>query len=228
MRIVEVFASIQGEGIYAGMPSVFVRTAGCNLRCRWCDTDYALSHQDGQDVPVESLIHQVRDFGVPHVVITGGEPMMWEQVVSLSAAFRQAGHVVTIETAGTIWQPVQCDLMSISPKLANSTPLQPPNGSPAGGYERQRINIDVLRRLLCRYRCQLKFVVEPDDDIAEIHTLLSRLPAVDPEMILLMPQASTRQEWQQRSPVVADLARQHGWRFGPRLQVDLYDNARGR
>src|ERR1700749_3162604 len=122
MKIAEIFYSLQGEGILVGVPSVFVRTSGCNLRCTWCDTPYTSWNPEGSELAAEEIVRQVRAFPAAHAVLTGGEPMLFADSITLPQGFREAGLHITVETAGTIYQPVACDLMSISPKLANSTP----------------------------------------------------------------------------------------------------------
>src|SRR6187200_2994096 len=121
MKISEIFYSIQGEGKLAGVPSVFVRVSGCNLRCVWCDTPYASWRPDGQDRALDDVLGEALGYGARHVVVTGGEPMIEPEMVALTERLREAGQHITVETAGTVFKPVQCDLMSISPKLANST-----------------------------------------------------------------------------------------------------------
>ncbi len=123
MRISEIFYSVQGEGVFTGVPSVFVRTSGCNLRCSWCDTPYTSWKPEGSDASIDAIVESVTAFpAAKHVVITGGEPMIAPGLVELSERFRALGLHITVETAGTVFAPVACDLMSISPKLANSTP----------------------------------------------------------------------------------------------------------
>src|SRR4051812_33283198 len=128
MRIAEIFHSIQGEGTLVGIPSVFVRVSGCNLRCTWCDTPYTSWSAEGPEMSLDAIVSQVDSYHCSHVVITGGEPMLFPAVVELAEQFRARKMHVTIETAGTVWQPVACDLMSISPKLANSTPRERDGG----------------------------------------------------------------------------------------------------
>lgn len=125
MKIAEIFYSLQGEGSLIGVPSIFVRTSGCNLRCRWCDTPYTSWQPEGDERSLDEILEQVATFPGRHVVVTGGEPMIAPGIVALTQRLRARGLHITIETAGTVFAPVACDLMSISPKLANATPEGP-------------------------------------------------------------------------------------------------------
>ena len=122
MKIAELFYSLQGEGSLVGVPSVFIRTSGCNLRCSWCDTPYTSWQPEGTELSLDQILDEVQAHPARHVVVTGGEPMIAPEIVPLTERLRALGLHITIETAGTVFQPVACDLMSISPKLANSTP----------------------------------------------------------------------------------------------------------
>src|SRR5436189_374600 len=102
MRLAEIFHSIQGEGKFSGVPSVFIRTSGCNLRCTWCDTPYASWNPEGGELEVTAILEKVRAFGARHVVVTGGEPMVARGIHELLAALREDGRRITIETAATI------------------------------------------------------------------------------------------------------------------------------
>src|SRR5271165_4705456 len=155
MKIAEIFYSVQGEGSLVGVPSVFVRITGCNLRCVWCDTPYTSWKPEGLETSIVSICARVEAYHAGHVVVTGGEPMMFDQVVPLTEGLRDLGLHITIETAGTVFHPVQCDLMSISPKLSNSTP----QGAWAEKHDRLRIQPHVLSQLMARYEYQLKFVI---------------------------------------------------------------------
>src|SRR5437762_7695307 len=168
VRIAELFYSIQGEGKLVGVPSVFARASGCNLRCTWCGTRYASWDPEGEDVPVKDIIRRVLDYNCRHVVLTGGEPMIMPDIVELSDALRSEGLHITMETAATVDKPAKMDLASLSPKLSNSTPYERSGGRFAEAHERQRINIDVIQRLMDAARDrQLKFVVATDTDVAE-------------------------------------------------------------
>jgi len=231
MRVTEIFHSLQGEGILAGVPSVFVRLAGCPLRCRWCDTKYAWAYSGGTDVALDELIEQICGHPCRHVVITGGEPMVGPNslpragLVMLTRQLKRLGRHVTIETSGAAFVPdLACDLMSISPKLRNSAPSDP---DLVHVHERYRLDGQALRALIEAYPCQLKFVVDGPEDIEEIRDLLGQLPSLGLERILLMPQARNREELQGKAPIVARLCQETGLRYGQRLHVMLWDNQRG-
>lgn len=226
MRIAEIFYSIQGEGGLVGTPSVFVRTSGCNLRCVWCDTPYTSWAPEGSDRTVASIAGEVRSYPAAHVVVTGGEPMIASGMVELTEQLRQAGLHITIETAGTVFQPVACDLMSISPKLANSTPLEREGGRWAPQHERLRMQPDVLRRLMAAYDYQLKFVVARPEDLPEIRTTI-RETGADRAKVVLMPEGTEPAPLRDRSLWLVEIAKREGFRFSPRLHVDLYGNRRG-
>lgn len=226
MKIAEIFYSIQGEGRLAGVPSVFVRTSGCNLRCAWCDTPYTSWQPEGREMPVEQIAQAVADFQASHVVITGGEPMIAPEMVKLTHAFRDEGLHITIETAGTVYAAVACDLMSISPKLANSTPREREGGRWAAQHERLRYQPEILKRLTSEYEHQLKFVVTAAEDLEEIRRIAEALGANNSEVIL-MPEGTDRETLRERGVWMAEICKREGYRYSPRLHVELWGNRRG-
>jgi 7-carboxy-7-deazaguanine synthase len=226
MRIAELFYSVQGEGTLAGVPSVFIRTSGCNLRCVWCDTPYTSWQPEGVERSVESILGEARSYGARHAVVTGGEPMISPDIAPLCAQLRDAGLHVTIETAGTIFAELACDLMSISPKLANSTPFDREGGRWAAQHERLRYQPAVLRRLMDSYAYQLKFVVEKPSDFEEIGAIAGELEA-DRSRILLMPEGTDPETLRERGRWIVEVCKERGWRYSPRLHVDLWGNRRG-
>ena len=129
MRVSEIFYSVQGEGKLTGAPSVFVRASGCNLRCTWCDTPYASWNPEGEEASTDQILGEVLKHPTDYVVLTGGEPMLFKELVPLIGALKREGKHVTVETAGTLWLEElsrgSIDLASISPKLSNSTPTEP-------------------------------------------------------------------------------------------------------
>lgn len=226
MKIAEIFYSIQGEGILLGMPSVFVRTSGCNLRCTWCDTPYTSWQPEGRNMSLEDIAAEVAGFPAAHVVVTGGEPMIAPEIEALTNKFHNAGLHITIETAGTCFASVACDLMSISPKLANSTPLQRDKGRWAAQHDRLRYQPDVLKRLITSYEYQLKFVVSSAQDLPEIEAMRVALEAPR-EKVLLMPEGVNRDVLRERGLWLAEICKGNGYRLSPRLHVDLWGDKRG-
>ncbi|HLH38616.1 MAG TPA: 7-carboxy-7-deazaguanine synthase QueE [Bryobacteraceae bacterium] len=219
MKIAEIFYSIQGEGTLAGVPSVFIRTSGCNLRCRWCDTPYTSWSPEGGEMTIAAILAQARSYGSSHYVVTGGEPMIAPGIVELTHALE--GHL-TIETAGTVYKDVRCDLMSISPKLAHSTP----QGSWAERHERLRYQPEVLRRLIGEYEYQLKFVVAAPADLEEIRAILGEIEA-DRARVLLMAEGTDAAAIRERAKWITEIAKREGFRYSPRLHIDLWGNERG-
>jgi len=225
MKISEIFYSLQGEGLLAGVPSVFVRVAGCPLRCRWCDTKYAWAEEAGRSHSISEIVEQVQRWLCRFVVITGGEPMINSDLPQLVRELKAAGKHITIETAGIAYIPdMPCDLMSISPKLSNSAP---DDVKLAAIHEHSRLDLAVLAELTNNYNYQLKFVVDSEADLPEIEQTISKLGNVDLQKVMLMPQAATRNELLANSPMVADLCKRTGFTFCQRLHVLLWDNQRG-
>src|SRR5579875_4076192 len=96
MKISEIFYSIQGEGMLLGVPSVFVRTSGCNLRCTWCDTPYTSWNPEGEQFTVKQVVEKVAQFPASHVVVTGGEPMIAPEIGALTSALHDRQMHITI------------------------------------------------------------------------------------------------------------------------------------
>jgi 7-carboxy-7-deazaguanine synthase len=227
LKISEIFYSIQGEGTLVGVPSVFVRTSGCNLRCTWCDTPYTSWQPEGEERTVGSIVEEVDSYDSSYVVITGGEPMIAPQIEELTEelAGRSARHI-TIETAGTVDAQVRCDLMSISPKLANSTPHARDNGRWADQHERLRYQPEILRRLIQLYPYQLKFVVTEPGDLQQVNAIVSEIGA-SRSRVVLMPEGVDAGVLAERGRWLAEIAKQEGFRMTPRLHIDLWGNRRG-
>jgi 7-carboxy-7-deazaguanine synthase len=228
MKLAELFYSIQGEGKLVGVPSVFVRASGCNLRCVWCDTPYSSWTPEGADVPVDQIVQKVREFGGQHVVVTGGEPMIMPDIAQLCDALHQHKLHITIETAATVFHRVKLDLASLSPKLANSTPHDREGGRFVTMHERQRLNIDAIQQFIdTSPDFQLKFVVASDRDLDEIQEILEQLKNVKPSDVLLMPEGTDTATLDSRAGWVSEICKRTGFRFCPRLHVALYGHTRG-
>ena len=246
MRIAEIFRSIQGEGRLTGTESVFVRTSGCNLRCSYCDTPYASSTPEGEDLSVEEIIDRVDQLArsprgsagaesanpqaaaaVEHVVLTGGEPMLFAELIPLCAELRRRGRHTTVETAGTLYLPVRCDLMSISPKLSNSTPSPDRDPRWTRRHELNRHAPEVIRRLVAEYDYQLKFVVECLEDCNEVDRYLEEFPQIDRARAMLMPQGTRAHELAERAEWLRPYCAEHDLGFCARRQIEWFGLERG-
>ena len=223
MRIAEIFYSIQGEGRLVGVPSVFIRTSGCNLRCVWCDTPYTSWEPEGEERSVDEILAEVKRYPAKHAVVTGGEPLLAHEIEELTKQLKREGFHITIETAATIFKPVSCDLMSLSPKLSNSTP----EGKFARMHEEHRLNVPVIQQFIDGYEYQLKFVADKKTDLVEIEDILSKLKNVDRDRVLIMPQGRTKKELRERAPWIVELCKEHGFSYTPRLHIEIWGNRRG-
>jgi 7-carboxy-7-deazaguanine synthase len=237
LPISETFCSIQGEGKLTGVPSFFIRVSGCNLRCVWCDTPYASWLPEGTSLRLEKLVEKAKATPARHAVLTGGEPMMFAQIEPLSALLREAGMHITVETAGTIYRDLACDLMSISPKLSTSTPGTPerpderdPTGAWRARHEKRRLDFVALQGLIERYpERQLKFVVTDAGrrrDMEEIEGVLLRLSGWSGEDVMLMPEGIAPPAAEFKAWVVAECVKRN-WRYCPRVHIEVFGNVRG-
>jgi 7-carboxy-7-deazaguanine synthase len=236
LPINEMFHSLQGEGRLAGTPSVFVRTSGCNLRCWYCDSYHTSWEPTHEWHSVEDVLAAVEAYECDHVVVTGGEPLVHEPSVALLDALADRGYHTTVETNGTIYRDAPIDLVSISPKLARSTPTtdRDPTGDGAWAerHEQRRIDVDALASLIDAYPFQLKFVVSERGDVEAIDRLVGRVREatasdVADTDVLLMPQGFSTDQLDETRDVAAALAMERGYRYTPRLHVTLWDDAAG-
>lgn len=230
MLISEIFHSLQGEGELTGVPSVFVRTSGCNLRCTWCDTPYASWNPEGQPYAVEEIVARVEEHPTTrHVVLTGGEPMIAKEIGALAKAVKRTGRHITIETAATVApNGIACDLASLSPKLLNSAPDAIEHGAWRKRHEATRWQPDVVRAWVDAYPYQFKFVVARPEDIEELEYMLAALKREIPRhKVLLMPEGTTLDRLRGRASWLADLCKERGYRYAHRLHIELFGNKRG-
>ena len=229
MQVLEIYQSKQGEGIWAGQSSVFVRFLGCPLRCRFCDTPYA-QQNEGKDglgafLAPDEIAGRVLLLDLPHVVLTGGEPMLSPEVVELSKMLKEFDYLITVETSGVFFRPVSCDLMSISPKLRNSVPLKG-DFATIRKHEHERSKPDVVQQLVLRYNYQLKFVIDTEEDMEEVEEYLSFLHGIVPSRVLLMPQAVDTETMYQKAKWIEPFCNEKGYRYCPRMQLVWYGNKR--
>jgi len=229
MLISEIFYSLQGEGELTGVPSVFVRTSGCNLRCNWCDTPYASWNPEGKQMTVAEIVAEVTAHPAKHVVLTGGEPMIAPGIHDLAFQLQEKGWHITIETAATVPpKGIACDLASLSPKLAHSAPDARLDETWRRKHEELRWQPDVVASWVATGNYQLKFVVGTEADLVEIEAMIRETGcAVPPSKVLLMPEGTTVEALRAKAGWLGELCKARGYRYAPRLHIELYGNRRG-
>ncbi len=247
--------TVQGEGKWAGTPSLFVRTQGCNLRCIWtdengraqtCDTAHtSFFASEAMHMAVEDVFSTIKaNCGkIRHVVITGGEPLLQaREVAQLLQMLRTDGFKTTLETNGTIFCQEaieQCSLVSISPKLPSSFPTKQKlqqlglsESDVTRNHSRIALNLSVLQQIIdCAKAAggivQLKFVVSSPGDESEIAKIVNNLHGIDNEDVMLMPMGIDHAAMQRNGLIATQIAIRNGWRFSPRLHIELFGNKEG-
>lgn len=227
MRIAEIYQSLQGEGFLTGTESIFVRASGCNLRCWFCDTPFTSWSPEGAELSVDEILERVKQWDASHVVITGGEPMLFADLVLLCEELHQQNRHITIETAGTLYLPVRCDLMSISPKLSNSTPTLEAAREWRARHEKTRHAPVVVHRLVSEYAYQIKFVIDQPADCDEVEGYLAEFSDIDRSRVLLMPQGIDKMTLDNTAAWLQPYCAQRGYVFCPRKHVEWFGFVRG-
>ncbi len=206
----EIFYSLQGEGKLTGVPSVFVRLAGCPIRCSWCDTRYAWNLDTARRMTIDEVAGRIREYPTRHVVVTGGEPLIHAAMPELAHRLRRLGFYVTVETAGVVYRKVRCDLLSVSPKLPGSIP------------GKVTFRPAIIKKLISPADdYQVKFVVGNLDQVCQAADLVEKNPFIRKENVLLMPNARTAKEYRRLAPTIARWALHNNLRFCPRLHLEL-------
>lgn len=175
---------------------------------------------------VDEIMEHIKRYDCEHVVVTGGEPMLSHDVETLTQRLHAAGKVITIETAGTFLQDVHADLISISPKLSNSTPVKDPDW--AHRHDARRDQPAVIHELIKKYPYQIKFVVDHREDIHEIENYFQRYPEINRENVYLMPQGTTAEMLAERMPWIEEVAKQLGCQVTRRMHIEMWGNVRGK
>ncbi len=223
----EIFHSLQGEGASIGVPTVFLRLAQCNLTCSWCDTKYTWDWKsfsfDDEVValPLEDVETRILSFGRPHLVITGGEPMMQQQaLIPLVSSLRDKNFFCEVETNGTLAPAPEMiqgvSQWNVSPKLSNS-----------GVDIAKREVPDVLQAYSGLENAYFKFVMAKPQDVDEALDIVGRY-SLAPDRVILMPEGTERRAIEERGRWVADLCARYGFRFSTRIHILLWGDKRGR
>ncbi len=220
MKINEIFKSIQGEGTTLGIPTVFVRTTGCNLNCNFCDTNY--SKKEGFKCTPEQLVKKVYEFKPDNITLTGGEPLMQQEeladFISLLIRKNEKTLFVEVETNGTILpMPYFHNLVNqynVSLKLSNS----------GSSYE-SRTNEDAIKFFVYQEKAIFKFVVDKEEDFYEINELEIKY-GIPKRRIIIMPQGYSKEELEEKTKEVVKWCIKRNYRMTPRLHVMLYGNKR--
>ncbi len=176
---------------------------------------------------VDEIAAQVEEWDSPYVVVTGGEPMLFAELIPLCDQLRAIGRHITIETAGTLYLPVACDLMSISPKFARSAPPAKAEARWHRRHERERYRPEVIRRLVAEFEYQVKFVIDTPADLDEVQHYLTEFPQLSRDRVLLMPQGTDRDQLDARAEWLRPYCESEDLVFCPRKQIEWFGPVRG-
>lgn len=227
IKVSEIFYSIQGEGVTIGVPSVFLRTAICNLSCSWCDTKYTWDwanynyESEVKDMKLLDIYNILSQFPTQNLVVTGGEPLIQQKCLApLFMKLKKENYHIEIETNGTIL-PIEIldnivDQWNVSPKLTNS-----------GIVKGNRVIDSCYRHFSKNNRAYFKFVVQTPSDIEEIDSLVLEYK-IDKHRVLLMPEATTSGRMLDGARWLAEACKQNGYRLSLRLHVLLWREMKGK
>ena len=209
MQVSEIFYSIQGEGVNIGQPAIFLRLAGCHLRCSWCDSKFTWERTSGKKMSTAAIVKEIRQYPSKNLIITGGEPLLQQNALKELLGKLPKSYFVEMETSGSLKSYLHdyIDQYNCSPKLSNS------------------FNREIRLEQLPPEKTFYKFVVDKPEDLEEIKSFISkyRLPE---KHVLLMPQGTKKRELQERSQWLIELCKQENLRFCPRLHINIWGNKR--
>lgn len=239
----EIYPCVQGEGKYVGIPHLLIRFTGCRLRCQFsggsfCDTPFASWKPEKGKITYNDILQMYKKYPqISYTMITGGAPTLFpEDLQTLCLLGKSFGHVITIETEGSEFVETEADLISLSPKLSNSTP-QPGTWMEYANrkvsekdreqHEKWRCNYGAMEMLIKHHPdYQFKPVISSKDDLEEIQILQNRLD-IPNNNVWLMPEGLMEEQLTERRKWVLELCIKHGYNFSDRLQVVTYGDRRG-
>ncbi|MEC9282640.1 MAG: 7-carboxy-7-deazaguanine synthase QueE [Bdellovibrionota bacterium] len=231
------FFTVQGEGLHTGRPAIFLRLSGCNLRCEWlnsdgstslCDTPYS-SHQPEKLLKsIDDIVEDIKSYPCKYVVITGGEPYLQKAIAPFISELKNLGYYVCIETNASIYFETEADFISMSPKLSTSCVDKSENFE---SHQKRRKNIEALASFTKQHDFQFKFVINCKDDLLEAKEMIAEIEAVTApiakDKILLMPQAVTKKQLEEKSEQVIEWAMEFGYSFCDRMHIRIWNDKRG-
>jgi len=221
--ISEVFPSIQGEGINVGKPTVFVRVAGCNLRCTKkvmgfdCDTPYAVLEEykkEWKTMTVDQLVEKIKEYPSKNIVFTGGEPSLQiKEILEVMSKLNEPlvmidEYTFEVETNGTLYFPTkQFDILTVSPK-------------------KNAVNMDVLK-FLAEDRAYFKFVIATEDDFEYWLEVVQKCE-LDNDRVIMMPEGITDKLLKKTALWLVEKCKEYNFRFSPRVHIWLWGMKRGK
>jgi organic radical activating enzyme len=226
LKISEIFESVQGEGVNIGKPSVFLRMALCNLSCVWCDTKYTWDwknydySKEVKEMLISDIKEQIEKYGKYHLVITGGEPLLQQKGLVMLLYELDPEYFVEVETNGTIiptdYMRKRVNQWNVSPKLSTS-------GNKLGTYEKDSC-YRFFRSLKNSY---FKYVVKDENELKEVESLINKYK-IPRNRVLLMSQATNREELYLYGSLIKTLSYNHGLKYTTRMHIEKWDNQRGK
>lgn len=240
MKVVEEFSSLQGEGKFIGVPSYFIRTTGCNLRCSWknpnggitiCDTPYTSFYPEkGYKLDLKRTLNKIHKSNIEHIVITGGEPTLQKDLKNVvdrivSSLYKFGDYKVTVETNGTKFIKDIDAFMSLSPKLTSSGYLL--QGKEKRMHEKNNQFLESCSAYMSQNDYQFKFVGNNEQDLREIKNIEAGL-GIPSNKIYIMPQGISTEQFEERQKMLTDFCMENNFNYAPRLHIDLWGNKRGK
>jgi len=242
LPINELYTCLQGEGKLTGVPHIFIRVSGCRLRCQFansfCDTPYSSWGPEKGKFTYEDIFEfYMNNRHIKHTMITGGGPTLHRNMlVELCHLAKEFDHYITIETEGSESVGTMADLISLSPKLSNSTP-RPGTWMPylnrevtekdKEKHEKWRCNYDAMMNLIDLHPdYQLKPVISNEEDLQEVKEL-QKILDIPNEKVYLMPEGLEPKQLNERRRWLMDLCVREGYNFTDRLHIIAYGDTRG-
>ena len=211
MKISEIFMSIQGEGTESGLPTIIIRTFGCNLDCKWCDTKYARKGK-GREMPISKILEKCNLYGIKRVSITGGEPLIQKDLLVLIKALLKRRYVVAVETNGSI------NIRKLPKKIRVSMDIK----GPSSGME-DKMSYDNLRYI--KMKDQVKFVIQNKKDYEFAKKIIKKYRLESRTNVIFQPEASSHFSKKLIDNILRDRL---NVRFGLQIHKIIWGDQRGK